>query len=107
MARAGRAARFAGCGRSQAARRTRFRPRHGRGAGVDKLLVETPAIKKRMLDIGVTGVAPERGTPEYLAKLVVDEIKRWEEPIKLAACRSIEAGRVRSASSCVLRPAAR
>ena len=55
---------------------------------VDKLVevtqatMETPAIKARMHDIGVTGVAKERQSPEYLAKYVVDEIARWEEPIK-------------------------
>ena len=57
---------------------------------VDKLIavthaaMETPAIKSRMLEIGVTGVAPERRSPEYLAKFVVDEVARWEEPIKSA-----------------------
>jgi tripartite-type tricarboxylate transporter receptor subunit TctC len=55
---------------------------------VDKLVevthaaMETPAIKSRMHDIGVTGVAPERRSPEYLAKFVVDEVARWEGPIK-------------------------
>jgi tripartite-type tricarboxylate transporter receptor subunit TctC len=55
---------------------------------VDKLVevthaaMETPAIKSRMHDIGVTGIAPERRSPEYLAKFVVDEIARWEGPIK-------------------------
>ena len=55
---------------------------------VDKLnevthaTMETPAIKTRMTEIGVTGVVPERRTPEYLAKFVVDEIARWEGPIK-------------------------
>jgi tripartite-type tricarboxylate transporter receptor subunit TctC len=55
---------------------------------VDRLIevthaaMETPEVKKRMLDIGVTGIAPERRSPEYLAKFVVDEIARWEGPIK-------------------------
>jgi tripartite-type tricarboxylate transporter receptor subunit TctC len=55
---------------------------------VDKLVevthatMETPAIKSRMHDIGVTGIAPERRSPEYLAKFVVDEVARWEGPIK-------------------------
>src|SRR5262245_1646072 len=46
---------------------------------VDKLAeathgaMETPAIKTRMADIGVAGVAPERRSPEYLAKFVADE----------------------------------
>ncbi len=57
---------------------------------VDKLIavthaaMETPEIKSRMLQIGVTGVTPERRSPEYLAKFVVDEVARWEEPIKAA-----------------------
>jgi tripartite-type tricarboxylate transporter receptor subunit TctC len=46
--------------------------------------MDAPAIKNRMRDIGVTGVAPERRTPEYLGKFVVDEIARWEGPIKAA-----------------------
>jgi tripartite-type tricarboxylate transporter receptor subunit TctC len=44
--------------------------------------METPAIKARMHEIGVTGVAPERRGPEYLAKFVEEEISRWEGPIK-------------------------
>ena len=44
--------------------------------------MDTPAIKQRMFDIGVTGVTPERRTPEYLAKFVADEVARWEAPIK-------------------------
>lgn len=55
---------------------------------VDKLnavthaAMDTPAIKARMLEIGVTGIAPERRSAEYLAKFVVDEVARWEGPIK-------------------------
>jgi tripartite-type tricarboxylate transporter receptor subunit TctC len=44
--------------------------------------MDTPAIKSRMHDIGVSGVATERRSPEYLAKFVVDEIARWVGPIK-------------------------
>ena len=44
--------------------------------------MDTPAIKSRMQEIGVTGVSPDRRSPEYLAKFVVDEIARWEGPIK-------------------------
>jgi hypothetical protein len=44
--------------------------------------MDTPAIKKRMLEIGVTGIAPERGSAEYLAKFVAEEVARWEGPIK-------------------------
>jgi tripartite-type tricarboxylate transporter receptor subunit TctC len=44
--------------------------------------MDSPAVQSRMHDIGVTGVAPERRSPEYLAKFVVDEIARWADPIK-------------------------
>lgn len=44
--------------------------------------IDTPAIKERLNELGVTGVAPDRRSPEYLAKFVVDEIERWAEPIK-------------------------
>ena len=46
--------------------------------------METPAIKARFDAVGVVGVAPERRGPEYLAKYVVEEIARWEGPIKAA-----------------------
>jgi tripartite-type tricarboxylate transporter receptor subunit TctC len=65
-----------------------FLPKGAPRPVVDKLIevthtaMETPTIKERMLNIGVTGVAPERRSPEYLAKFVVDEIARWEGPIK-------------------------
>jgi len=55
---------------------------------VDKLNVvthatmDTPAIKSRLLEIGVTGIAPDRRSPQYLAKFVVEEVQRWEGPIK-------------------------
>jgi tripartite-type tricarboxylate transporter receptor subunit TctC len=67
-----------------------FLPKGAPRAIVDKLnavtheAMDTPAIKARMLDIGVTGVAAERRSPEYLAKFVAEEIARWEEPIKSA-----------------------
>ena len=65
-----------------------FLPKGAPKAVVDKLnevthaTMDTPAIKNRMLEIGVTGVAPERRSPEYLAKYVADEVARWEGPIK-------------------------
>jgi tripartite-type tricarboxylate transporter receptor subunit TctC len=49
--------------------------------------MDTPAIQSRMHDIGVTGVALERRSPEYLAKFVVDEIARWAGPIKANGLR--------------------
>jgi tripartite-type tricarboxylate transporter receptor subunit TctC len=65
-----------------------FLPKGAPKPVVDKLLevthaaMESPDIKKRMLEIGVTGVAPDRRSPEYLSKFVAEEIARWEEPIK-------------------------
>ena len=65
-----------------------FLPKRAPRAIVDKLAevtqatMDTPAIKTRMLEIGVTGVAADRRSPEYLAKFVVDEVARWEGPIK-------------------------
>jgi tripartite-type tricarboxylate transporter receptor subunit TctC len=44
--------------------------------------IDSPAIKSRLHELGVTVVAPERRSPEYLAKFVVDEIVRWAGPIK-------------------------
>ena len=44
--------------------------------------MDTPAIKNRMHDLGITGAALERRSPEYLAKFVVDEIARWAGPIR-------------------------
>jgi tripartite-type tricarboxylate transporter receptor subunit TctC len=55
---------------------------------VDKLnaatneAMDTPAIKGRLQEIGVTGVAPARRSPQYLARFVVEEIARWAGPIK-------------------------
>jgi tripartite-type tricarboxylate transporter receptor subunit TctC len=65
-----------------------FLPKGAPRAIVDKLnevanaTMGTPVIKGRMLEIGVTGVAPDRRSPEYLAKFVADEVARWEGPIK-------------------------
>lgn len=44
--------------------------------------LDTPAIQTRLHELGVAPVARERRSPEYLAKFVVDEIARWEGPIK-------------------------
>jgi tripartite-type tricarboxylate transporter receptor subunit TctC len=65
-----------------------FLPKGAPKAIVDKLndvthaTMETPAIKSRMLEIGVTGVASDRRSPEYLSRFVADEVARWEGPIK-------------------------
>ena len=49
---------------------------------VTQATMETPAIRTRLHDIGVTGVSKERQSPEYLARYVTEEIARWEAPIK-------------------------
>ena len=65
-----------------------FLPKGAPTAIVDKLnevthaAMDTPAIKSRMLDIGVIGIAPERRSADYLAKYVAEEVARWEGPIK-------------------------
>ena len=65
-----------------------FLPKGAPKAIVDKLnevthaAMDTPAIKSRMLEIGVVGIAPERRSPEYLATVVAEEVARWEGPIK-------------------------
>lgn len=55
---------------------------------VDKLnqathvAMDTPATKARLNGIGVINMPPERRGPDYLAEYVVEEIARWEGPIK-------------------------
>ncbi len=44
--------------------------------------VDEPAIRKRLAEVGVTVPAPERRTPEYLAKFIPSEIARWAVPIR-------------------------
>ena len=40
------------------------------------------AVQKRMKEIGVDPVAPERRSPEYLATFVEAEIAKWAGPVK-------------------------
>jgi tripartite-type tricarboxylate transporter receptor subunit TctC len=44
--------------------------------------VDQPAIRKRLAEVGVTVPAPERRTPEYLAKFIPAEMTRWAGPIR-------------------------
>ena len=63
-----------------------FLPKGAPAAVIKKLndatsqAIDTPAIKERLHELGVTGVPFERRSPEYLAKF--DEITRWAGPIK-------------------------
>jgi len=51
---------------------------------VTSATIDTPAMRKRLEEIGVAPVAPERRSPEYLAKFIPEEIARWAGPIKAA-----------------------
>jgi tripartite-type tricarboxylate transporter receptor subunit TctC len=46
--------------------------------------IDTPAVRKRMKDIGIDPVAPERRSPEYLASFVASEITKWGGALKAA-----------------------
>lgn len=40
-------------------------------------MLDSPAIRKRLEDLGLEIVAPERRSPEYLARFLAEEIRRW------------------------------
>ncbi len=44
--------------------------------------METPAVKERLQTLGAMLVAPERRSPEYLARFVQSEIEKWAAPIR-------------------------
>jgi tripartite-type tricarboxylate transporter receptor subunit TctC len=44
--------------------------------------IDSEAVRKRMKEIGVDPVAPERRSSEYLAKFVETEIAKWAGPVK-------------------------
>jgi tripartite-type tricarboxylate transporter receptor subunit TctC len=46
--------------------------------------LDTPAVQELLTKYGVTGVAPERRSPAYLATFIPEEIARWAGPIKAA-----------------------
>jgi hypothetical protein len=39
-------------------------------------------VRERLVGLGLNVPAPERRTPEYLAKLVPSELAKWAEPVK-------------------------
>ncbi len=43
--------------------------------------LDDPALRKRLEELGLEIVPPERRTPEYLAQFVPQEIERWAKPI--------------------------
>jgi tripartite-type tricarboxylate transporter receptor subunit TctC len=46
--------------------------------------LEDAVIRKRLQELGLEIVPPERRTPEYLAKYVPEEIERWAKPVREA-----------------------
>jgi tripartite-type tricarboxylate transporter receptor subunit TctC len=65
-----------------------FLPRNAPAAIIDKLhdaaaaALDTPALRDRLSEIGVRVVAPDRRSPEYLARFVASEIEKWAVPIR-------------------------
>jgi len=47
-------------------------------------MLDNPALRKRLEDLGLEIVPPERRGPEYLAKFVPEEIARWGKVVKAA-----------------------
>jgi putative tricarboxylic transport membrane protein len=46
--------------------------------------LDDPAIRKRLEELGLEIAPPERRSPEYLAKLLPEEIERWAKPVHAA-----------------------
>ena len=47
-------------------------------------MMNTPSVQQRLQTMSATLVSPERRSPEYLRKFVIDEVERWAAPIKAA-----------------------
>jgi tripartite-type tricarboxylate transporter receptor subunit TctC len=67
-----------------------FQPKGTPAAIVQKLneaasaTIDTPSVRERLREIGVSTVAPERRSPDYLQKFVEAEIEKWAVPIRNA-----------------------
>ena len=46
--------------------------------------IDDPDIRRRMTELGLEIVPPERRSPEYLARFLPEEIERWAKPIHAA-----------------------
>jgi len=44
--------------------------------------LDTPAVRARFKTLGVTSIAPDRRSPEYLNRFIKSEIERWGSAIK-------------------------
>jgi tripartite-type tricarboxylate transporter receptor subunit TctC len=47
-------------------------------------MLDNPGIRKRLEELGLEIVGPERRSPEYLAKFVPEEVERWGRVIRAA-----------------------
>jgi tripartite-type tricarboxylate transporter receptor subunit TctC len=47
-------------------------------------MLDDPAVRKRLEDLGLELVPPERRGPEYLTKFVPEEVARWAKVVKAA-----------------------
>jgi tripartite-type tricarboxylate transporter receptor subunit TctC len=47
-------------------------------------MLDDPAVRKRLEELGLEIVPPERRSPDYLAKFLPQEIERWAKPIREA-----------------------
>jgi tripartite-type tricarboxylate transporter receptor subunit TctC len=50
--------------------------------------VDSPAVRDRLAQVGVTVITPERRSPEYLAKYIPAEIEKWGAVIKASGASS-------------------
>ncbi len=47
-------------------------------------MIEDPAIRKRLEELGLEILPPEQRTPEHLAKYLPQEVERWKKVIVAA-----------------------
>jgi tripartite-type tricarboxylate transporter receptor subunit TctC len=47
-------------------------------------MLDDPKVRERLEDLGLEIASPERRTPDYLAKLVPEEVARWAKVIRAA-----------------------
>ena len=45
-------------------------------------ILDVPPVRERLEGLGLNGPAPERRTPDYLARLVTRELDKWAAPVK-------------------------
>src|ERR1700674_5729305 len=50
--------------------------------------VETPAVRERFENLRISVVPPQRRTPEYFARFIPSEIKKWAGPIKASGVQA-------------------